>query len=53
MGAPLQQVEATPCSNRQEGVETFMVGSTLYIVRRGVPLTRASDVRLTGTNRHP
>jgi len=30
-----QQVDVTPCSNRQEGTEAFMVGALLYIVQAG------------------
>ena len=37
-----QQVDVTPCSNRQEGTEAFMVVSPLLSIVRGVPLTRAA-----------
>jgi len=42
-----QQVDVTPCSNRQEETEAFMVGALLYIVRREA---RGSIEGQTGTD---
>jgi len=39
MGGRHQQAEATPCSNRQEGTEAFMVYALLCSNRGGAPPT--------------